>query len=245
MCHFSRYCSVSLLCWPGFAIADAIPLAERPIWMASSPIDEFASQRQEMVERQLRDRSIRDENVLAAMAKVPRHRFVPGSFAQLAYGDYPLPIGRGQTISQPYVVAYMTEAADISPDETVLEIGTGSGYQAAVLGEIARDVYTVEIIPGLAARARQILKELDYRNVRVKIGDGYRGWVEHAPYDAIIVTAAPDHIPQPLVDQLASDGKMVIPVGRQFQEIVVLEKTAAGIVKKSTLPVRFVPLVRR
>lgn len=207
--------------------------------------DPFVSQRQYMVERQIRARGIREPAVLAAMSAVPRHRFVESSLAQLAYEDYPLPIGHDQTISQPYIVAYMSEAAAISPEEKVLEIGTGSGYQAAVLGKLAKEVYTVEIIPQLAERARRTLQALGYTNVYVKAGDGYQGWAEHAPYDAILVTAAPERIPEPLIEQLAIGGKLVIPVGKWYQEIVVLTKTQEGIREERTIAVRFVPLRRQ
>lgn len=197
-----------------------------------------------MIGNQLRARDIRDSSVLAAMMKVPRHRFVDAEYQMEAYSDYPLPIGFGQTISQPYIVAYMTEAAQIAPTEKVLEIGTGSGYQAAILAELAREVYTIEIIPELAERARTVLTELGYGNVQVRAGDGYAGWPEHAPFDAIVVTAAPDHVPPALVEQLAVNGRMIIPVGTGAQEMRVITKTAAGITEKKTLPVRFVPLVR-
>lgn len=206
--------------------------------------DPYARERGQMVERQLRGRGIRDRTVLAAMARVPRHRFVPAELQSLAYSDQPLPIGLEQTISQPYIVAYMTEAADISPGDRVLEIGTGSGYQAAVLAELAREVYSIEIIPELAARARAVLAELGYRNVHVRTGDGYAGWPEHAPFDAILVTAAPDHAPPALVQQLAVGARMVIPVGTGEQEMRIITKTATGFVEQKTLPVRFVPLVR-
>jgi len=161
-----------------------------------------------------------------------------------AYDDRPLPIGHGQTISQPYIVAYMTEALDLQPEHTVLEIGTGSGYQAAVLAEIVREVYTVEIIPELAERARHTLAETGYGNVHVRTGDGYRGWPELAPFPRIVVTAAPPTIPDALVAQLAVGGIMVLPVGTMFQEIVIVAKSAAGITQKRTLPVRFVPMTR-
>ncbi len=197
-----------------------------------------------MVDEQLRPRGIADEAVLAAMTRVPRHRFVPPDFQPQAHGDFPLPIGFDQTISQPYIVAYMTEAARIGPEEKVLEIGTGSGYQAAILAEIAREVFSIEIIPELASRARILLGELGYKNVHVRTGDGYAGWKEEAPFDAIIVTAAPDHVPQALVDQLAVNGRMIIPVGRGDQEMRVITRTPAGVTQESTLPVRFVPLVR-
>ena len=206
--------------------------------------DEFDFQRRQMVEQQLQGRGIKDKAVLEAMLSVPRHRFVDSSLAQVAYADYPLPIGYDQTISQPYIVAYMSEAAKISPEEKVLEIGTGCGYQAAVLGELAKEVYTIEIIPQLAERARRTLKDLGHNNVQVMAGDGYEGWREQAPYDAILVTAAPDHIPQPLIEQLAMNGRMVIPVGERYQEMVVLTKTQDGLIEQRTLPVRFVPLRR-
>ena len=215
-------------------------------WQASqgtAPLAQFEQQRSQMVEQQLRFRNIQDEAVLEAMSRVPRHKFVPTSQARAAYEDRPLPIGYGQTISQPYIVAYMTEAAEISPEDIVLEIGTGSGYQAAILAELAKEVYTIEIIPDLAERASRTLAELGYDNVYVKQGDGYIGWEENAPYDAILVTAAPDHIPEPLIEQLVTNGKLVIPVGTWFQELLVLEKTPDGLVEERSLPVQFVPLV--
>jgi len=206
--------------------------------------DPYAPQRARMVEDQLRARGIRDRAVLAAMGRVPRHRFVPEQVRHLAYADGALPIGFDQTISQPYIVAYMTEAAEIGPRERVLEIGTGSGYQAAVLAELARDVYSVEIVPQLAARAESTFRALGYRNVHTRTGDGYAGWKEHAPYHAILVTAAPDHVPPALVEQLAVGGRMVIPVGTGQQEMRVIRKTNAGVVEETTIPVMFVPLVR-
>ena len=160
----------------------------------------------------------------------------------LAYRDHPLPIGLDQTISQPFIVAYMTEAAEISAKERVLEVGTGSGYQAAILGELAREVYTIEIIPELGERARNTLAELGYNNVHVKIGNGYEGWAEHAPYDAIIVTAAPEEVPQALIDQLAGNGQMVITVGTKNQEMMVIRRTRGGVIRRRTIPVRFVPM---
>ena len=197
-----------------------------------------------MIEQQLRARGIADRSVLEAMVRVPRHRFVPAQHRHLAYADHPLPIGHDQTISQPYIVAYMTEAAQVSPDDKVLEIGTGSGYQAAILGELAGEVYTIEIIPALAERARTELRELGYENVHVRTGDGYAGWPEHAPFDAIVVTAAPDHVPPALVEQLAVNGRMVIPVGRGEQQMRVITKTDRGVIDETTLSVQFVPLVR-
>jgi protein-L-isoaspartate(D-aspartate) O-methyltransferase len=204
--------------------------------------DQFTKQRLRMVEQQIKARGIRDQAVLEALKKTPRHRFVPESHRRLSYEDHPLPIGQNQTISQPFIVAYMTEAAEISPQDKVLEIGTGSGYQAAILGEIAKEVYSIEIIPELAERARQTLGELGYKKVQVRAGNGYLGWPEHAPFDAIIVTAAPDEIPKALVEQLAVNGKMVIPVGTDNQEMVIITKTKDGVVEKRTMPVRFVPM---
>ena len=204
--------------------------------------DDYKRERRQMVEQQIRARGIRDGEVLKAMERVPRHEFVPESLRHRAYADHPLPIGQGQTISQPAIVAYMTEAADISKNDKVLEIGTGSGYQAAILGELAREVYTIEIIPELAEGARQVLDKLGYKNVFVRAGNGYLGWPEHAPFDAIVVTAAPDEVPQALVDQLALDGTMVVPVGTTNQEMVLIKKTQKGVTEKRTIPVRFVPM---
>lgn len=195
-----------------------------------------------MVDEQLKARGIRDPRVLDTMARVPRHLFVPDAARDEAYGDHPLPIGHGQTISQPYIVAFMSEALRLEPAHRVLEIGTGSGYQAAVLAELAGEVYTIEIIDELATRARQILADNGYRNVRVRTGNGYLGWPEHAPYDRIMVTAAPDEVPQALVEQLKIDGLMAIPVGTGLQELRVLRRTATGMETLATLPVRFVPM---
>ena len=238
-------CYILLMCIHSYA--GELPFNDAGIQgqSSNSPIEQFELQRRQMVKYQLRDRSIRDERVLAAMAKVPRHQFIGSSWRDLAYSDRPLPIGHSQTISQPYIVAYMTETAEIAPEDKVLEIGTGCGYQAAILGEIAKEVYSIEIIPQLAEKARRTLSQLGYENIEVKTGDGYQGWTEHAPYDAIIVTAAPEHIPQPLIDQLATNGKMVIPVGTWYQDIVVLTKTQDRVVEERTLPVRFVPMRRK
>ncbi|MCS7151622.1 MAG: protein-L-isoaspartate(D-aspartate) O-methyltransferase [Endomicrobia bacterium] len=207
-------------------------------------VDKFYQQRLQMVELQLKRRDIVDKKVLDAMLKVERHRFVPKEYQNLAYIDEPLPIGYGQTISQPYIVALMTQLLELDGNEKVLEIGTGSGYQAAILCELAKEVYTIEIIPELAKRAEALMKELGYKNVYVKIGDGYLGWPEYAPFDCIIVTCAPDHIPQPLIEQLKDGGKMVIPVGDVYQELVLVEKKAGKIYKKNVIPVRFVPMLR-
>ena len=204
--------------------------------------EEHSRARRRMVEEQIRARGIADTSVLRAMEKVARHLFVPEELRHLAYADRPLPIGMEQTISQPAIVAYMTEAAGVSKKEKVLEIGTGSGYQAAILGELAGEVYTIEIIPELAEGARQVLEELGYRNVFVRTGNGYLGWPEKAPFDAIVVTAAPDEIPQALVDQLAVGGRMVIPVGTDNQEMMIVEKGRKGVTKRRTIPVRFVPM---
>jgi len=195
-----------------------------------------------MVAEQISARGVEDERVLAAMAHVPRHLFIPASEASAAYGDHPLPIGHRQTISQPYVVAFMTEALDLDGTEKVLEVGTGSGYQAAVLGEVAREVFTIEIVEPLARRAEETLARLGYENVHVRAGDGYRGWPEEAPFDAVIVTAAPDHIPQPLIDQLAVGGRMIVPVGDQVQNLVLLRRTEDGLEQEAVMAVRFVPM---
>jgi protein-L-isoaspartate(D-aspartate) O-methyltransferase len=195
-----------------------------------------------MVERQLRGRDIVDPAVLEAMGRVPRHRFIAPALAREAYVDGPLSIGEGQTISQPYIVALMTQLAQVGKSERVLEVGTGSGYQAAVLAELAQEVYTIEILPSLAAAARRALDALGYQNIHFRVGDGYRGWPEGAPFDAIVVTAAPDHVPQPLLDQLEPGGIMVIPVGSWSQDLIQITKTETGIRRKRITPVRFVPM---
>jgi protein-L-isoaspartate(D-aspartate) O-methyltransferase len=207
----------------------------------------FEQLRQTMVEKQLQSRDITDRRVLDALRKVPRHLFVPEEFRRQAYEDRPLPIGLDQTISQPYIVALMTELARVAEDHTVLEVGTGSGYQAAVLSVLAKRVYTIEYLAPLGERARKRLAELGYNNVEVRIGDGYQGWPEHQPFDAILVTAASEEVPQALIDQLKPGGKLVIPVGPQAdtQVLQVLEKDSTGkISRRNTIPVRFVPLVK-
>ena len=206
---------------------------------------EWDTERGRMVDEQLRARDIRDARVLDAMRTVPRHLFVPEPQRAEAYGDYPLPIGHDQTISQPYIVAFMTQALEIAPAHRVLEIGTGSGYQAAVLGALAKDVFTVEILPPLAERARQTLAALGYRNIQARTGNGYLGWPEHAPYDRIMVTAAPAEVPTALIGQLTIGGLMAIPVGIGNQELRILRRTATGTETLSTLPVRFVPMVNK
>jgi protein-L-isoaspartate(D-aspartate) O-methyltransferase len=204
----------------------------------------LADSRRQMVETQIRARGVRDARVLAAMERVPRHRFVRDSDRHLAYGDHPIDVGHGQTISQPYIVAYMTEQLALPQGARVLEIGTGSGYQTAVLAELAADVYTIEIVPELAKHAARLLESLGYRNVHARFGDGYAGWKEVAPFDAIIVTAAPDHLPEPLVEQLSIGGRIAVPVGRAEQELIVFTKAPDGLKEQSRLPVRFVPLTR-
>ncbi len=196
-----------------------------------------------MVVAQIEARGVRDDRVLAAMRKVPRHLFVPESMKLYAYKDEPLLIGEGQTISQPYIVAYMSEALQLKGHERVLEVGTGSGYQAAVLAEIVKEVFSVELLESLSLHAQEVLKELSYKNIHFRVGDGTLGWKEHAPYDAIIVTAAPAKVPKALQEQLIIGGRMVIPVGAAFQELVLVTKEKRKIKKKKLLPVRFVPLI--
>jgi len=214
--------------------------------MAKNPQDpDYYQLRQKMVNEQIIARGVRAESVIKAMQKVERHLFVPEQYRNFAYSDRPLPIGEGQTISQPYIVALMTELLDLKKSDKVLEIGTGSGYQAAILAEICDSVYTIEIIPSLGKQAQVLLKELGYHNIHCKIGDGYLGWPEHAPYDGIIVTCAPSKIPQPLKEQLAEGGRMVIPVGATYtQELVLVTKTKGKLIQKSVIPVRFVPMLR-
>lgn len=204
--------------------------------------EDWRSQRLAMVESQIGSRGVSNPRVLEAMRTVPRHLFVPESVRAMAYADHPLPIGEGQTISQPYIVAVMTELLDPQPEDRVLEVGTGSGYQAAVLSGLARRVYTIEILPSLAQRAEKTLQANGYDNVTVITGDGYRGLPDVAPFDGIIVTAAPDEVPGPLLEQLAMGGRMVIPVGTIDQELQVIERTEKGFETKSVLPVRFVPM---
>lgn len=218
---------------PGASTAKVTPFAG----------DNDAERCARMVETQILARGVRNPRVLAAMREVPRHLFVDPSEHDQAYEDHPLPIAGNQTISQPYIVALMTELLDLDRTKKVLEIGTGSGYQSAVLSRVAREVYTIEILPELAQSAAERLKKLGYTNVTVREADGYRGWAEHAPFDGIIVTAAPERIPQPLLDQLAPGGRMVIPVGGFFQELKVFRKDREGKVsEEAILPVRFVPM---
>ena len=210
------------------------------------PLQDFSKMREAMVKTQLEARGIRDSTILAAMRKVPRHQFVPANQVVYAYEDTPLPIGYEQTISQPFIVAYMTRIVKPKAGQTVLEIGTGSGYQAAVLAEIVKQVYTIEIIEPLGKEAAERLKNLNYKNIEVKIGDGYAGWKEHAPFDAIIVTAAAPYIPAPLKEQLKDGGRMIIPVGSsdEEQQLMLIEKSGNKYKSRSMMPVRFVPFRR-
>lgn len=206
---------------------------------------EYAPLRERMVREQIESRGVRDKRVLAAMRRVPREEFVPDNVKPLAYNDHPLPIGEGQTISQPYIVAAMTEMLEVNEKHRVLEIGTGSGYQAAVLSLLVKELYSIEIVPSLAARARDTLARLAYGNVTVLHGDGYKGWPEKAPFDRILLTAAPPEVPEALVEQLARGGRLVAPVGVGIQELVIVEKSATGkITRQRKFGVRFVPMVK-
>jgi protein-L-isoaspartate(D-aspartate) O-methyltransferase len=210
----------------------------------SESTSEFATERQKMVEEQLKPRGIRDERLLAAMAKVPREEFVPENLRGQAYKDRALPIGHDQTISQPFIVAFMTEQLHLQPTDRVLEVGTGSGYHTAVLAELVKDVYSIEILEPLGKEASARLTRLHYRNAHVKVGDGYQGWPDVAPFDAIIVTCAPDKVPQPLTQQLKEDGRMIIPVGSGIdQQLYLLEKKQGQLAQTAILPVRFVPMM--
>ncbi|MGH7391365.1 MAG: protein-L-isoaspartate(D-aspartate) O-methyltransferase [Candidatus Rokuibacteriota bacterium] len=216
-----------------------------PVAAAKLAHADFAALRRQMVDDQLRrpGRGIANPRVLEAFVAVPRHEFVPEASRADAYADHPLPIGHGQTISQPFIVAFMTEQLDPKPTDRVLEIGTGSGYQAAILSVLVSEVYTIEIVEPLARRAESDLKRLGYENVKVRAGDGYEGWPDAAPFDAIIVTCAPDHVPQPLVDQLRDGGRMIIPVGSGGdQKLYVLDKRGPQLERRAVLPVRFVPM---
>jgi len=234
-----------------------LKIAELRFWFLIPPIfafafacnsqeDNFTWQRMQMVKTQIESRGVSDPLVLEAFRKVERHRFVAPETISRAYNDYPLPIEEGQTISQPYIVAFMTEALHLKSSDKVLEIGTGSGYQAAILAEICDSVFTIEIFPKLGKKAIEIFSELGYKNIFCKIGDGYKGWPEKAPFDAIIVTCAPSKIPEPLKNQLAEDGRMIIPVGdNPFQSLVLLKKRKGKIREEKVLPVRFVPMINK
>lgn len=204
--------------------------------------DVYADRRRLMVETQIAGRGIRDTAVLEAVNSVPRHLFVPKHLLAESYEDGPLPIGHGQTISQPYIVAFMTEALKLKPTDRVLEVGTGCGYQAAVLARLVKEVFSIEIVEPLADEAKKRLAGLGYDNVKVKAGDGYTGWPEEAPFDAIILTAAPRSVPQPLIEQLKPGGRLIAPVGSQWQSLVMIRSTDSGITRESLLPVRFVPM---
>ena len=225
------------------ALFIAILAAESATCDVQSDLRDWQRERVRMVNEQLKARDIRDERVLSAMLSVPRHLFIPESVRDGAYRDSPVPIGYGQTISQPYIVAFMTQALNVEPDDRVLEIGTGSGYQSAVLSVLAKEVFTIEIVEPLAERARATLMDLGYRNVQVRADNGYRGWPEHAPYDRIIVTAAPPDVPEALVQQLKIGGVMAIPVGVTDQELRIMRRLRTGMETVATLPVRFVPMV--
>jgi protein-L-isoaspartate(D-aspartate) O-methyltransferase len=215
---------------PPAAAAERVAVAER------------VGERHRMVETQIAARGVTDERVLAAMRKVPRHRYMPSDVQTLAYADHPVPIGLKQTISQPYIVAFMSAALELRGDERVLEIGTGSGYQAAILAELAKEVYSIEIVPELAERAKRTLRAEGYDRLHLRTGDGYRGWPEAAPFDAIMLTAAPPEVPAPLIEQLAVGGRLLAPVGKGVQELVVFRKTKSGIERSVLMPVRFVPM---
>lgn len=231
----------------GWAAAGCAANLRSPVQLAPTLPDVSESEqdrraRERMVRAQIESRDVRDARVLQAMRLVPRHLFVPSQLRANAYDDTPLPIGQNQTISQPYIVAFMSEALELKPTDRVLEIGTGSGYQAAVLAHLAAEVYTIEIIEPLGRQAEALLERLGYENVRVRIGDGYRGWPEAAPFDAIMVTAAPAHVPQPLIEQLQEGGRLVLPVGRYVQELIRIRKECGRTRRESLLPVRFVPM---
>jgi protein-L-isoaspartate(D-aspartate) O-methyltransferase len=227
--------------WGGVVLIAAFALMAFPGLAQNN----FQESRQTMVVRQLQGRNITDPRVLKAMGRVPRHRFVPEALASQAYNDHPLPIGSGQTISQPYIVALMTQWAEVHPGDKVLEVGTGSGYQAAVLAELTDRVFTIELLPALARQAAARLQDLGYRGIRVKCGDGYRGWPEEAPFDAIVVTAAAPRVPPALEAQLQEGGRLVIPLGKPYgsQTLVRWRKVGGKLVEEASLPVRFVPLV--
>jgi protein-L-isoaspartate(D-aspartate) O-methyltransferase len=224
------------------ALLCVIPLL--PFSSTAGPRDPFVEEREAMVREQMEKRGVQNPRVLAAMRKVPRHLFVPEEAQSKAYRDGPLPIGEDQTISQPYIVAVMSELLELQGGEKVLEIGTGSGYQAAVLAELTKDVYSIEIIPSLARTAKKALERAGYRQVHLKVGDGYAGWAEQAPFDGIIVTCAPEAVPQALQDQLKEGGRMVIPVGAwPSQTLFVMRKQNGKLVSQPVFSVRFVPMV--
>lgn len=230
--HLSRLTSAFLLI-----------LSYAPVFVQAQTDETWRKEAENMVKTQILRRGVDDKQVLEVMRGTPRHLFVPAQYREHAYQDGPLPIGFQQTISQPYIVALMTELLELEGHETVLEIGTGSGYQAAVLAQLTRSVYTIEIVEPLAKSSAALLKKLGYDNATVRHGDGYQGWPEHAPFDRIIVTAAPEEIPQALIDQLAVGGRMVLPVGKHYQELVLVTKNEKRVTRKDIIPVRFVPMV--
>jgi protein-L-isoaspartate(D-aspartate) O-methyltransferase len=229
--------------WIALLVFGACSQKSEPAHAAPSEAEPREQERTDMVRRQIEARGVHDARVLEAMRTVPRHRFVPESQRGDAYEDRPLPIGHRQTISQPYIVALMTELAGVKPGDTVLEVGTGSGYQAAVLAEMGVKVFSIEIVESLAKEANALLSDLGYgKRVNVRHGDGYAGWPEHAPFDAVIVTAAPPKIPEPLKQQLKVGGRLVIPVGKYYQSLIQVTRTKSGFREKSVIPVRFVPM---
>lgn len=237
--------AMNRLTWHGLILSLCLPVCCVSCRVEESVSSDFETQRERMVQEQIQKRGVKDTKVLQALRSVERHRFVPEPYRSQAYMDYPLPIGEGQTISQPYIVAFMTELLGLDDSKKVLEIGTGSGYQAAVLAEICDEVYTIEIVESLGIRAANLLSRLGYSNIHVKIGDGYKGWKEFSPFDAIIVTCAPTRIPDPLKEQLAEGGRMVVPVGGEDgQELVLLVKEKGQLVQRTMLPVRFVPMLK-
>jgi len=238
--NISRFCQILLIVFLLITVDLAKNMEGKGVLNSNS---NYEQARRNMVEYQIKARGIKDKRVLSAMLKVPRHLFVPEEMRDLAYRDEPLPIGYSQTISQPYIVAYMTEALKLRPEDKVLEIGTGSGYQTAILAELVREVYTIEIIPELSQRAEETLKNLGYTNIEFLIGDGSKGWPEKAPFDAILVSAAPAEVPPALVDQLQINGRLILPVGTDSQELVLIKKTKKGLEKTSLIGVRFVPLI--
>ena len=229
----------------------------RTVWIISFTIaslifaqnyKDYDELREAMVKTQIESRGVKDEDILSVMRDVPRHLFIDESLWPKAYSDGPLPIGHGQTISQPYIVAFMTELLRPDTHHMVLEIGTGSGYQAAVLAKLVNHIYTIEIVPELGRNAKAVLKHLGYDNISVRVGDGYKGWPEEEPFDRIIVTAAPEKVPEALIDQLKPGGRMVLPVGPRWwgQDLLVIEKDERGkVVRKNTIPVRFVPMIHQ
>jgi len=236
-----RRCAWIFLLFPHLLCCRAAVAQDATTTAQDSPTTNWRARREAMVSRQIEVRGVKDRRVLAAMRRVPRHRFVPAGEQGRAYNDHPLGIGHDQTISQPYIVALMSELAAVGPGDRVLEVGTGSGYQAAVLAAMGVELYSIEIVEALAREARARLTRLGYK-VQVRHGDGYRGWPEAAPFDAIVITAAPPRVPEPLKQQLKPGGRLVVPVGETYQDLVVITRTDKGFERRSVLPVRFVPM---